>query len=75
MNAWLCELACLLPEHQSGMIALSFVDGSYTSLEVLLEEDPQRLLQLPRIKGLQRGAFVAYSKKLTGIKVCICFSG
>ncbi len=68
--SWLRNLARIVPEDQGSTIALAFVESSYTSVEVIKEEDTDNILAIPGIKSLKPGAMAALMKKLAELKVC-----
>jgi hypothetical protein len=71
LRAWLGTLA--QPDQQTGQIALALAEESYTSVEIIVEEDVERLLALPKMEAVKPGAKIAIKKKLSELKVHICW--
>ncbi len=53
----------------TGQIASALVSQSYTSVEIIVEEDVERLLALRKMDDLKPGAKIALRKKLHELKV------
>ena len=58
-----------LSRAQGTAMVRELVDNSYTSVEILVEEDAQALMALPRISALASGAKLLLSIKLRDLKV------
>jgi hypothetical protein len=68
--SWLRNVARIVPEDQGSTIALAFLEHSYTSVEVIKEEDTNNIVAIPGIQSLKAGAMVALMLKLAELKVC-----
>jgi hypothetical protein len=59
------------PPEQISQIALALVDQCYTSVEIIVDEDAETLLALPKMEALKPGAKMAFKKKLLELKVML----
>jgi hypothetical protein len=71
LRAWLGTLA--QPDQQTGQIALALAEESYTSVEIIVAEDVERLLALPKMEAVKPGAKIAIKKKLPELKVILLY--
>jgi hypothetical protein len=58
-----------LPEDQMSQIMLELVEQGYTSSEIVVAEDPHKLMKKPRICNLTSGAKIAFKNQLLALKV------
>ncbi len=66
-RAWVGAMS--LPQDQSTHIALALADNLYTSVDIIVEEDPESMLARPGFGLLKAGAAIVLRKKLAELKV------
>ena len=67
MESWLASLP-LQPEHRK-QLGLVLADNAYTSLDILAEENVEKLVSLLEVYSVKPGSIIALRKRLAELKV------
>ncbi len=70
---WLNSLAIILPRDQRSKIVDVFMAHTYNSMDTIMKEDLETLLNLPEFEGLKAGAVIAVQKRIRELKVRYSF--